>query len=90
MTFDIYHDLEISVKNEYSYYNEDGDIAERTEAITETMDGGKFVSFIARCLQDRDFSSISITDEKIIIAMFCPMDGTGQKLEITIKELQNG
>lgn len=90
MTFDIYHDLDVAIKNEYSYYNEDGDIAERTETVTKIMDGGKFADFIAKFLQDREFSSISIKDDKIVIKMFCPMDGTGQDLEITIKELQNG
>ena len=87
MNFCIYADCEITVKNKYCYINEEGDHKTEIEEFTKIMDGGKLAKFIAELLNDREFSSIRIMGDQIIISLFDPMDGTGQDILITVKEL---
>lgn len=89
MNFCIYCDYEITVKNKYCYINEEGDHTTEIEEFSKTMDGGKLAEFIADQLKYKEFSSCSFKSDKIHIVMFCPMDGTGQDIIISIKELQS-
>lgn len=86
MDFCIYFDYEITVNNKYCYINEDGDHTTDTEHFTKIMDGGKLAEFIADYLKDSWFSSLTSKPNGIIISTFCPMDGTGQEITITIKK----
>lgn len=89
MNFCIYSDYEITVKNEYCYINEEGDHTTEVEEFTKTMDGGKLAEFIAKLLLDKEFSSVSLSDNHILISTFNPLDGTGSDIQISIKGLEN-
>lgn len=88
MNFCIYFDYKVAVKNEYCYINEEGDHATEVGEFTKTMDGGWLAKFIAELLLDKEFSSVSLRDNHISISTFCPLDGTGSDIQISIKELK--
>ena len=85
----VYFDYEITVKNTYSYYNEDGDIKTAVETFTKVIDGGRLADLIANYLSDREFSTISfISSSRLLIELFYPMCGTGSDIDITIKQIK--
>lgn len=80
---------EVVIKNEYSYFDEDEELVERIEEITEIMTGDVLVEFIVSCLKNSEFFEFILPKNSIIISTFAIFDGTGSKIEIKWRAINN-
>ena len=83
----VFGNYQVDYSFDYSYLDEDGDFADGKAKQSSKFDGGLLITKIIELLSDKDFISIAISGQDIVIESFNPHDGTGADYILKIKEL---
>jgi hypothetical protein len=80
---------DVTINNEYTYLNEEGDFSSDKSVHSKIMDGSELANILANYLSDSNFWQLNKTAEGLYVSLFDPTTGETDEISIIVKEIRD-